>query len=152
MNFYMIIGRNAFYLYRRANNGFEIEYIDGNSYRHYDTHSIKTDLANLLETVADVNNLSGTDEIFFTVIQNADPIRNKNVEQVLGSRIKEKFSVDEILIRAVKSLAQDKNLHIGKFGITYDGTSYIFKDGKLEKIPYSLLAYNFGQEKLIEYV
>jgi len=152
MDLHMIIGRNAFYLYRRTNNGFEIEYVDGNSYRHYDTHSIKSDLMNLLETVADTNNLDSTDEIFFTVIENADSVRNKNVEQVLENRVKEKFSVDEILIRAVNSLSQNKDLHINEFGINYDGASYLFKNGKLEKNSYSLLAYNIGQEKLMEYV
>ncbi len=152
MDLHMIIGRNAFYLYRRTNNGFEIEYVDGNSYRHYDTHSIKSDLMNLLETVADTNNLDSTDEIFFTVIENADSVRNKNVEQVLENRVKEKFSVDEILIRAVNSLSQNKDLHINEFGINYDGTSYLYRNGKLEKNSYSLLAYNVGQEKLMEYV
>lgn len=152
MDLHMIIGKNAFYLYRRKNNGFEIEYIDGNPYRHYDTHSIKSDLANLLETVADTNNLDSTDEIFFTVIENSDPIRNKNVEQVLENRLKEKISVDEILIRTVNALSQNKDLHINEFGINYDGSSYIFRNGKLEKSSYSLLAYNVGQEKLMEYV
>lgn len=152
MDLHMIIGKNAFYLYRRTNNGFEIEYVDGNPYRHYDTHSIKSDLANLLETVADTNNLDSTDEIFFTVIENADSIRNKNVEQVLENRLKGKISADEILIRTVNSLAKDKDLHIGEFGINYDGASYLFRNGKLEKNSYSLLAYNVGQEKLMEHV
>lgn len=152
MDLHMIIGKNAFYLYRRTNNGFEIEYVDGNPYRHYDTHSIKSDLANLLETVADTNNLDSTDEIFFTVIENADFIRNKNVEQVLENRLKGKISVEEILIRTVDSLAKDKDLHINEFGINYDGASYLFRNEKLEKNSYSLLAYNVGQEKLMEYV
>lgn len=152
MDLHMIIGKNAFYLYRRTNNGFEIEYVDGNPYRHYDTHSIKSDLANLLETVADTNNLDNTDEIFFTVIENADSIRNKNVEQVLENRLKGKISVDEILIRTIITLAENKDLHIEDFGINYDGASYLFKNGKLEKNSYSLLAYNVGQEKLMEYV
>ena len=152
MDLHMVIGKNAFYLYRRKNNGFEIEYIDGNPYRHYDTHSIKADLENLLETVADTNNLNSADEIFFTVIENADKIRNANVEQVLGNRIKEKISVNDILIRAFNALAQDKNLHIKDFGINYDGASYLFKNGRLKKDSYSLLAYNVGQEKLMEFV
>ena len=152
MDLHMIIGRNAFYLYRRTNDSFEVEYIDGNSYRHYNTHSIKSDLENLLETVADINNLDSANEIYFSVIENADKIRNANVENVLGSRIKEKFSVDEILIRAVSSLAKDKDLHIDDFGINYDGNSYLFKNGKLEKNPYSLLAYNVSQEKLMEFI
>ena len=152
MDFYMIVGKNAFYLYRRTAFGFEIEYIDGNPCRNYDTHRIKADLKNLLETVADTNNLDSADEIFFTVIENADPIRNKNIAQVLGNRIKDKFSVDEILTRAVNSLAQNKNLHIDEFGINYDGNSYLLKNGRLKKNSYSLLAYNVGQEKLMEFV
>lgn len=152
MDLYMIIGKNAFYLYRRTNNGFEIEYIDGNPYRRYDTHSIKNDLVNLLDTVADTNNLNSSDEIEITLIENADSIRNKNVEQVLENRLKAKISVDDVLIRAVIALAENKDLHIYEFGINYDGASYIFRNGKLEKNSYSLLAYNVGQEKLMEYV
>lgn len=152
MNLHMIIGKNAFYLYRHTNNGFEIEYVDGNSYRHYDTHNIKSDLSNLLETVADTNNLDSSNEIEITLIENADPIRNKNVEQVLQNRIKGKISIDELLTRTVIALAENKDLHIYEFGINYDGTSYLFRNGKLEKNSYSLLAYNVGQETLMKYV
>lgn len=152
MNLHMIIGKNAFYLYHRVNNGFEIEYVDGNPYRRYDTHTIKTDLARLLETVADTNNLDSADEIYFTLIENADHIRNANVEQFLGSRVKEKFSINGILRRVVNSLTSDKDLHISEFGINYDGANYILRDGQLKKNPYSLLAYNVGHEKIMEYV
>ena len=152
MDFHMIIGKNAFYLYRLSANGFEVEYIDGNSYRHYDTHSIKSDLENLLETVADTNNLDNANDIEFTIIENADNIRNTNVEQVLGNRVKEKISINDILIRVVNALAQDKNLHIDEFGINYDGASYILHNGNLQKNFYSLLAYNVNQEKLMEFI
>lgn len=152
MDLHMIIGKNAFYLYRRKNNGFEIEYIDGNPYRHYNTHSIKADLENLLETVADTNNLDSADEIYFTVIENADKIRNANVEQVLGNHIKEKISVNDVLIRAVNDLAKNKDLHIDEFGINCDGSNYFLKNGQLEKNSYSLLAYNVGQEELMKFI
>ena len=148
----MIIGKNAFYLYRRNGNGFEIEYVDGNPYRHYNTHSIKSDLENLLETVADTNNLDNANEIEFTIIENADNIRNTNVEQVLGNRIKEKMSINDVLIRVVNAISRDNELHINEFGVNYDGSSYILHNGELQKKPYSLLAYNVEQEKLIEYI
>ena len=148
----MIIGRNAFYLYHRSRDNFEIEYVDGNPYRHYDIHSIRSDLEKLLETVADTNNLDNANEIEFTIIENADNIRNTNVEQILGNRIKEKMSINAVLIRVVNALSKDNELHINEFGINYDGSSYILHNGELQKKPYSLLAYNVGQEKLIEYV
>ncbi len=152
MDLHMIVGKNAFYLYRLSAYGFEIEYVDGNPYKHYNIHSIRFDLENLLETVADTNNLNNSNEIKIILIGNSDPIRNKNVEQVLGNRIKAKISVNDVLLRAVKDLARNRDLHIGEFGINYDGTSYLFKQGRLEAKPYSLLAYNLEQEKLIEYV
>ena len=152
MDLYMIIGKNNFYLYRRTNNGFEIEYIDGNPYRHYDTHTIKSDLANLLETVANTNNLDSANEIYFMLIENSDHIRNSNVEQFLENRVKEKISINDILNRAINSLAGNKDLHIGEFGINYDGSSYILRDGKLQQNPYSLLAYNVRQEELMKFI
>ena len=152
MYLHMIIGKNAFYLYRRNGNGFEIEYVDGNPYRHYDIHSIKSDLEDLLATVADTNNLDNANEMEFAIIENADNIRNTNVEQVLGNRIREKISIDDVLIRVVNSLAKDKDLHINEFGINYDGISYVLHNNDLQKSSYSLLAYNVSQEKLMEFI
>lgn len=75
----------------------------------------------------------GAEIITATLIENADSIRNKNVEYILKDRLKAKISIDEILIRAIIALVENKALHL--------------KNGKLENNSYSLLAYNVEQEK-----
>ena len=152
MNLYLIVGKNEFYLFRRAANKFEIEYVDGNPCRRYNLHSIGGDLEDLLATVADNNNLSSSGEIYISVIENADKIRNLNVEKAIKRHIKEKISLDNMLRRAMDALARDKNLYIADFGINYDGESYTLRENILERRAYNLLAYNVSPEKLIEFI
>lgn len=151
MHFYMIIGKSAFYLYRRADSGFVVEHIDGKPYCHYDVHSIKSDLQKLLGSLSRANDVYD-DEISFSVIENADRIRNVNIETFLENRVKEKIPLNNILVRAVKSFVEDETLHIDEFGINYDGASYILRNNILHKNSFSLLAYNVSQEKLLEFV
>lgn len=151
MHFYMIIGKSAFYLYRRADTSFVVEHIDGKPYRHYDIHSIKSDLQKLLGSLSRANGVYD-DEISFSVIESADNIRNVNIETFLENRVKEKIPLNNILVRAVKSLVENKNLYIDEFGINYDGASYVLRDNILQKNSFSLLAYNVSQEKLLEFI
>ncbi len=146
MHFYMIIGKSKLYIYHTDNGKLEPEYIDGNPFWSYNQHTIKEDLFNFLDAIADGNNLEGTTDIEFSIVLSADRVRNVNILNALGEQVKENIPLEDILIRVINKLSEDKSLHIDDFGINYDGESYFLYNGRLDKGPYSLLSYTIGQE------
>lgn len=152
MIYYLVIGKDEFTLYRKNNERFEKEYIDGNPFYRYKLHGIKNNIESLLAILVDSNNLERTAELEFIVIENADRIRNLNVENYLGGRMKGKIMLDSILTKIINDLGKKKSLHIDKFGINYDNESYLLQSGRLEQNRYSLLAYNIEPNLLINYV
>ncbi len=152
MIYCLVIGKDLCTLYRKNNECFEAEYIDGNPFYRYELHFIKNNIKRLIERLADLNNLEDAEELKFIVVENADCIRNMNVEKFLGDRVKKKVTLDSILIKIIDDLGKNNSLHIDKFGINYDNESYLLKSGKLEQNKYSLLAYNVEASLLINYV
>ena len=148
----MIIGKNAFFLYRKNDKNFEIEYIDGNPYYQYILHEIKLYAEQVLTALVDINNLDDKNEIELIIIENSDHVRNVNVEQVLEKYIKERLKLDTVLLRIMHDLLEDKNLYIKDFGINYDGECYILENNILKRDNYSLLAYTINQDMLMKYV
>ena len=92
--FFLVIGKDKFYVYRRGDNGIESVYIDGNPFRQYNPQNIKQDMAALLEDLADAHNEASTNELEFSVVENSDRVRTENVSSVLGHRMKEKIALD----------------------------------------------------------
>ena len=149
MQFYMIIGKNKLYVYRLKNEKLEPEFIDGNSFCNYAAQGITGSVSELLSSLADVNNLDGIDDVEVSVVLNTDRVRNVNALKALDGHILQEIPLEDILVRVIKRLSKDNQLKIAEFGINYDGDAYILHEGKLEKKPYSLLAYSIGQEELI---
>ena len=149
MQFYMVIGKSNFYIYRLKNEKLIPEYIDGNPFWNYNTHDINSSVLSLLSSLADVNNLDGVDDVEISVVLNTDRVRNVNTVKTLAGHIKENIPLENVLVHVIKRLSKNKVLKIAEFGINYDGDAYILHEGKLEKKPYSLLAYSIGQEELI---
>lgn len=149
MHFFLIVGKTDFYVYTRKNDQLVPEFIDGNPFWPYTPHAVKNDLVRLMYALADSNNLEGIDDITFSVIKNADRVRNVNIINSLGQHLQKEISPDELLLAAIQRLAKNSALHIAEFGINYDGDSYILKNGNLDKNPYSLLAYTISQEEFI---
>lgn len=152
MQFYVVIGKGAFFLYRRAGKTFEPEYIDGNPYYRYILHDIKSSAKQMIAALVDNNNLENEEEIELIIIENSDRVRNTNVERTLKKFIKETIPVDKVLVRVMNDLAKDKKLYIDEFGINYDEECYVVRCNVLERGNYSLLAYSVNQDMLINYV
>ena len=150
MHFFLVVGKNKFYIYTRSEGGQLVpEYIDGNPFWEYTPHAIKSDLKKLMNALADGNNLDDINEIKFSVVKNADRVRNVNVISALTDYLQDEISLEEILQTAIKKLSDNPALHIAEFGVNYDGDSYVLKNGNLEKNSYSLLAYTISQEEFV---
>ncbi len=54
--FYMIIGRDALYIYENESAGYKRQYIEGNSEFHYQKNNIRNDLKKLLDILAEEYN------------------------------------------------------------------------------------------------
>ena len=88
----------------------------------------------------------------FIVVENEDKIRNHNVEVMLETRLKRRIALNDLILRAISDLSKDPLKHISDFGVNYDGSSYILRDGDLEKRSYSLLALSIDQNLLLQYI
>lgn len=149
MKFHLVIEKSKFYVYQFINDRFEPEYINGNPFWNYEVHAINDATANLLTALANANNLDDTNDIEVSVILNSDRVRNVNVMKALDGHVREELPLENILIRVIKALEKNAGLKITDFGINYDGDSYILREGKLEKMPYSLLAYTVHQKEFM---
>ena len=152
MQFYVVIGKSAFFVYRKNGENFEPEYIDGNPYYRYILHNIKSSAKQLLTALVDINNLDNENELELAIIENSDRVRNVNVEQALEQCIKERIKLDTLLLRLLQDLSEDKSLYIDEFGVNYDGECYVIRNAALERSRYSLLAYTVNQDMLMSYV
>lgn len=152
MRFYVVIGKGAFFLYRKNGKKFEPEYIDGNPYYRYILHKIKPSAKQMVEALIENNNLNNESEIELVLIENSDRVRNVNVKQALNSCVKQVIKLDEILLRLTHDLLKNKKLYIDEFGINYDEECYKIRSNELERSNYSLLAYTVDQDMLMNYV
>ena len=151
MRFWLVIGKERFYVYSKENHDLELEYIDGNPYRRYNPQDIKRETKSLMETLANVNNLGSVDELEFSVVENSDRVRNANVATVLAESMKEKIALKKLIVQAMNDLQKDKALHIEEYGINYDGDTYKLFGGEVKQVEYSLLGYRLETDKLIHY-
>ena len=155
--FYLVIGKDKFYVYRKDKDTFAPEYIDGNPYMKYGIHHVKSDIQHLLESLQHNYNLETMREIKFIVVNNSDPVRNSIIENALDGKdtqagyINSIYDFKDILVKAIKTLSKDKTLYISEFGINYDGDSYMLKDGILKQSEFNLLGYTIYHERLINY-
>lgn len=152
MKFYIVIGKGAFFLYRKNGKSFEPEYIDGNPYYRYILHEIKSSAEKMLTELADNNNLEDRSNIELVIIENSDRVRNVNVEKALEKYITETIKLDKLILRLMHDLLKRDNLYIDQLGINYDEECYVMKSNNLERSNYSLLAYTVNQDMLIHYV
>lgn len=152
MRFYVVIGKGAFFVYRKEDKKFEPEYIDGNPYYRYILHEIKSSAKQMLAALADINNLENENEIELAIIENSDRVRNVNVKLALENNVKEVIKLDTVLFRVIHDLLKDKSLYIDEFGVNYDEESYVMRSNALERSNYSLLAYTINQDILMNYV
>ncbi len=149
--FFLVIGKDKFFIYSRDNKGVEPVFIDGNPFRQYNPQNIKQDMTDLLEYLADAYNEASTDELEFSVVENSDRVCTANVSSVLGNRMKEQFSLDKIIANGMHHLQNDVSLHIKDYGVNYDGNSYKLEGDMAKKVEYSLLGFRLEPKQIMEY-
>ena len=151
-NFYLLICKDKFFLYRDTNAGREIVYIDGNPFFEYDPRKIRESIRRLIEKIVDENNLSNENELKFVVIENIDPVRNESVEEEIGNLIIKKIFIGNIINETVLSLAKNPKLYIEELGVNFDGECYFLQGGELWRYEYSLLALSIEPSEIMKFV
>lgn len=154
--FYMIIGKGKLYLYKKENNRYIKQYIEGNSFYKYEINQVKLDLQKLLERLVDEYNLETKAELEFYIVENEDELFSEAVIKGLKEYVIKKYSLTEVLISVMEKLCKDKKLKIKEFGINYDGKSYLLSgqisNKKVKKSEFSLLAYTICEDDIMKFI
>lgn len=149
--FYLIILKKSLYVYRKKNEAFIPEYIEGKLAEDYELKNLEDKVKKIIEYIAEANNLT-PDEVHISVVENSDSVRNEKVRRVLGNKIKATYKITDVLDATVKNLRRQKDLYIDQLGINFDGESYQLKAGRLKREAYSLLAYTIMPNELVKYL
>ena len=147
--FYLAICKNRFYLYDENRKPV---YIDGEAFFEYETSKIREATVRLTEKIVDENNLSGTSELNFFVIENSNAVLNDSFAKAQDSLIAKRFSLNELLRRTISDLAKDPKLYVGELGVNYDGECYRLENELLTMRDYSLTALTIEPAALIKFV
>ncbi|MBR4904117.1 MAG: hypothetical protein IKZ53_05555 [Selenomonadaceae bacterium] len=144
--FYLAICKNKFYLYDDARKPF---YIGGKPFFEYETNKIREATVRLIEKIVDENKLPNKRELKFFVIENSDAVRNENFAKMAETSLAKRYSLGDILRKAISELAKNPKLYIAEFGINYDGECYHTEKGFTD---YSLLALSIEPNELLKFV
>jgi hypothetical protein len=148
----MIIGKDKLYLYEKDNGAFERVYIEGNPEYSYNINSSKSHIERLMDYLKNEYNMDTTAKIDFVIIDNEDTVISNVLKNILHDYTKEKYSVDDLMIKIFQKLKRDKKLLIPDYGINFDGKNYSVKNSVLEKKEFSLLGYTINQDELMGYI
>lgn len=153
---YMIIGRNALFLYERDGSEYNRLFIEGNPEFRYQNNSVRKDIEDMLKSVMEEYNLdSGSDhcsEIAFTVVANADAVVTKDAVETLGEYLSQIYKLDSLIPDIIKELYADEKLLIKEYGVNFDGINYRMVNGTLQKAEYDLLGYTLQEDALIRHI
>lgn len=150
--FYMIIGRDALYIYENESAGYKRQYIEGNSEFHYQKNNIRNDLKKLLDILAEEYNLDSRSELTFSVIGDRDSIATQAVTSELEEYISKTYDLRELMPDIIKRMVEDTDFLLKDYGINYDGLNYCLNDGTLQKTDFNLLGYTLLPDDLMKYI
>lgn len=148
--FYLVIEKSSLSLF--SLNNYERIPIEGNEYYTYDLNYSTNYINILLEILANQFNLDSIGEIDFIVINNEDKIISEVMNKALEKHIKKIYDIEKIVENLLYKLNRDKKLYIDKYGINFDGKSYIIQKNKVSKKEFNLLGYTITDEQLIKFV
>lgn len=150
--FYVIIGRNALYLYEKNGEEYNRQYVSGNPEFQYQTNSVKKDMDKMMDALVEEYNLENRSELSFFVIGSNDPLVTEVVSKALEGYITEKHDLNVLMLEVIKRFSCDKKLLVNEFGINFDDVNYRLLNGRLQETDYSLLGYTLQTDDLIRCV
>lgn len=148
--FYLVIEKSSLSLF--SLNNYERIPIEGNEQYTYDLNYSTNCINILLEILANEFNLDSIGEIDFIVINNEDKVISEVMNKALEKHIKKIYDIEKIVENLLYKLNRDKKLYIDKYGINFDGKSYIIQENKISKKEFNLLGYTITDEQLIKFV
>lgn len=150
--FYMIIGKDALFLYEKNGTNYNRQYIEGNPEFHYQLNNIKKDMEKLLAVLTDEYNLDSQSELAFVVIGNGNSVVTEAITRALDGHISDKCGLDSIMPEIINKIYKEEIPLVKEYGINFDGHNYLLMNGKLDKRNYSLLGYTLNEDKIVEYI
>lgn len=149
MKFFIIIGRNVLYTYKRDGQHFESQFIEGSELFTLNSTNISEDVNSYMEILANEKNLGTIAKLEFEVLEGAEDNFNSAVINALGEHIIKVYSLKSTLMTVVKKLQRDKKLLIDTYGINYEGRSYKIENNSLAQEEFDLLAYTIHTNDVV---
>lgn len=150
--FYMIIGKDALYLYEKNGRNYNRQYIEGNPEFHYQLNNIKKDIEKLLEVLVEEYNLDNQSELTFVVVGNGNSVVTEVITKALDGHISDKRDMGFIMPEIIQKLYKDEIPLVKEYGVNFDGNNYRLMNGKLGMYDYHLLGYTLNEDKIMEYI
>ena len=149
MEFLVSIEKDCLRTYEKINGRYEPFFIEGDDCFFYESTSIKQYVEAYLHSIAHEKNLANSSDIELVVLENFDGLLNSKFHKVWGNHVKQVYQVQNMMGKVFSALQKDKDLLVLKYGINYDGFSFIMVNGQIEKSDFDLLAYTIHATDLI---
>lgn len=149
MLFYLVICRKVFYVFEKNGDAFDVVHIDGNPYKKYNLPTIRDDILSLTQNLTDIYNLESSDDLKFVVVENIDRVRNLGVSKTLGDKIERTIPITTLISQYIANQGDED---INRYGINYDGDTYMSNTGDVTKHDYSLLGIRVEVGSMINFV
>ena len=149
MLFYLVICRTVFYVFEKNRDAFNVVHIDGNPYTKYNLPTIRDDILSLTQSLTDIYNLESSDDLKFVVVENIDRVRNLGVSKTLGDKIERTIPITTLISQYMANQGDEE---INRYGLNYDGDTYLSNAGDVTKHDYSLLGIRAEVDSLINFV
>lgn len=150
MKFFLVIGRTAVYTYERNGQEFTVQNIEGSEGYPVESSSVAADVGSYLNALANEKNLGTKAKLEFDVIEGADRFRNEAIGKALKEYAEQTYPLAEALRTACQRLSRDRDLHIDRFGINYEGHSYRMVEGDIVQGEFDLLAFTINSKDVLE--
>lgn len=149
MLFYLVICRTVFYVFEKNGDAFDVVHIDGNPYTKYNLPTIRDDILSLTQSLTDIYNLESSDDLKFVVVENIDRVRNLGVSKTLGDKIERTIPITTLISQYIANQGDED---INRYGINYDGDTYMSNTDGVTKHDYSLLGIRVEVGSMINFV
>ena len=149
MEFLVSIEKGKLRAFERVKGHYEPFFIEGEECFSYEVPSIKQCADEFLKSIAYEKNLADSSCVDLVVLENFDELLNSKFRKAWGERVKFSYHISEMMEKVIQTLQGDKELQVSKYGINYDGFSFVMNDGRVDKSDFDLLAYTVHAKDLI---
>ena len=154
MKFLLIIGNSVMHTYEEKNNGYSIQCIEGNDTFPVSGNSISEDILSYLKLLANEKNLNSIEQLEMDVLGGPNVTYNARIIKVLEEyvHIPNKYMIEDIILEIIDKLGKEKEMMIDKYGVNYEGYSYVKRNGVLNKGEFDLLAYTIHSKDIVKII